>query len=155
MKWIGFVSAAVVVFLLGAGRDDAGKLEEELARFQGTWQLVSAETDGVKAPKEQTDKIRVVIKGPRHTVMFGDQAVFGPVPFVVDPTTMPRSTVDTLEDGPNKGKQIKGIYKLEGGTLTSCVARIGAERPTEFASKPGTGHTLRVFRKVDDSGDAR
>lgn len=152
MRRIGF-GAVVLVFLLGA--DDDKLVEEELARFQGTWQLVSAESDGVKAPREQTDRIRVIIKGSRHTVMFGDKAVAGPVPFAIDPTTTPRSVVDTLEDGPNKGKQIKGIYKLEGDTLTSCVARIGEERPNEFASKPGTGHTLRVFRKVGDRPDAR
>jgi len=37
---------------------------------------------------------------------------------------------------------------LEGDTLKSCVAPIGKDRPTEFASKPGTGHTLRLFKKA-------
>lgn len=40
----------------------------ELAKFQGTWQLISAETDGKKAPAERVKKIRVVIKGDRHTL---------------------------------------------------------------------------------------
>ena len=62
-----------------------------MARFQGTWQLVSAETDGVKAPQDRTDKVRVIIKGGRHTVMFGDQEVVHSVPFAIDPTTTPRS----------------------------------------------------------------
>ena len=162
MRRIGFGSAAVAVgLLLGAGLPEPGGddssqvVQEELARFQGTWQLVSAEADGVKAPKDRTDKIRVVIKGSRHTVMFGDQEVVHSVPFAIDPTTTPKSVTDTLVDGPDKGKQIKGIYKLEGDTMTSCVAKVGEERPTEFASKPGTGHTLRVFRRVKDVDDAK
>ena len=131
-----------------AARTSGKLVEEELARFRGTWQLVSAETDGVKAPKDRTDKIRVVIEGSRHTVIFGDQEVVHSVPFAVDPTTTPKSVTDTLVDGPDKGKQIKGIYKLEGDTMTSCVAKVGEDRPAEFASKPGSGHTLRVFRRV-------
>ena len=158
MRKIGAV-AVVAGLLVGAGRpevlgeDKRTLVEQELARFQGTWQLVSAEADGVKAPQDRTDKIRVVIKGSRHTVMFGDREVVHSVPFVIDPTTTPKSVTDTLVDGPDKGKQIKGVYKLEGDTLTSCVARTGEERPTGFASKPGTGHTLRVFRRVKAMGD--
>lgn len=162
MRRIGFGSEAVAVgLLLGAGHPKAGGedksklVEQELARFQGTWQLVSAETDGEKAPKDRTDKIRVVIKGSRHTVFFGDQEVAHSVPFALAPTTTPRSATDTLEDGPDKGKEIRSIYKLEGDTLTTCAARIGEERPAEFASKPGSGHTLRAFRRVEGKDDAK
>ena len=32
-----------------------------------------------------------------------------------------------------------------------CVAEPGKDRPSEFASKPGTGQTLRVFKRVNAS----
>lgn len=74
------LATMMVGLLIGGGAargdEDRSKLvEEELARFQGTWQLISAQTDGVKAPPEQVAKIRVVTAGSRHTVHLGEQAV--------------------------------------------------------------------------------
>jgi uncharacterized protein (TIGR03067 family) len=120
----------------------------ELAKFQGTWQLVSAEKDGKKLPEEQVEQIRVRIEKDRHTVTFGDKLVAHEVKFTIDPTTKPKSTEDTLEDEPYKDKKIRGIYLLEGGSLTSCVGAIDGPRPTEFTSKPGSGQTLRRFQRV-------
>jgi uncharacterized protein (TIGR03067 family) len=122
----------------------------EMAKFQGTWQLVSAETEGKKADDAQVKQIRVTITGNSHTVRFGDQVIVHDVAFTIDPTRTPHWTTDTINDGPDKGKQILGIYRLDGDMLTSCAAKIGGERPTEFAAKPGSGHTLRVFRRATD-----
>jgi len=138
----------LVPFLLGflavrpAAADDAVKAE--LDKLQGTWQLVSAETDGKAAPAEQLKKVRVVIKGSKHSVYFGDSAVAKEIPFSIDPSRKPKETTDMLPDG----KQIKGIYELNGDTLKSCVASPGKERPTAFSAKAGSGHTLRVFKRV-------
>jgi len=81
-------------------------------------------------------------------VTFGDQVVAHEVKFTLDPTTHPKSTEDTLEEEPNKGKKIRGIYLLEGDSLTSCVGAIDGPRPTEFSSKPGSGQSLRRFQRV-------
>ena len=48
---------------------------------------------------------------------------------------------------PAKGVTLKGIYKFEGETLTICYSGIGKERPTEFASKAGSGAMLFVQKK--------
>ena len=70
MRWVLVV---VPVLLIGADapKDDAAK--KELEKFQGTWQLVSAETDGKVAPEEQVKQTRVVIKGsvPATASTFG------------------------------------------------------------------------------------
>jgi uncharacterized protein (TIGR03067 family) len=132
----------------GADRKLAG---EELARFQGTWQLISAETDGEKVPQEWVKKVRITFAGNTHTVRLGDQVIVHDVRFEIDPSSTPSQVTDTINDGPDKGKQIRGIYKLEGDTLTSCVAPAGKDRPTAFAADKGSGHTLRVFQHVKPS----
>jgi uncharacterized protein (TIGR03067 family) len=127
-----------------AGKEDA--IKKEMAKLEGTWQLVSAETDGKQLPEEQAKQIRVVIKGTSHTVYFGDKAVVEGVAFRVDPTTTPKQVEDTLKDG----KKIRGIYELDGDTLRSCVAPPEKGAPTEFTGKAGSGQTLRIFKRVKE-----
>jgi hypothetical protein len=40
-----------------------------------------------------------------------------------------------------------GIYHLVGDTYTACIGCPGAEWPSEFASRPGSGHVLEVLRR--------
>jgi uncharacterized protein (TIGR03067 family) len=130
--------------LLGAdSKDDLAKLAE-MKKFEGTWQLVSAETDGKKAPEEQVKQIRVVIANGKHSVFFGDNKVVDGIPFNIDSATTPKSVTDTLPDG----MTIKGIYELDGDSLKSCVAAAGKDRPKEFTGKAGSGQTLRMFKRV-------
>ena len=100
--------------------------------------------DGVSTPSEVIDQIRVVIQDSKHTVHFGDTIVVHDIPFVSDSTVTPHTTTDTLPDGGH----VHGIYHLDGDALTSCVADVDQDRPTDFASPPGSGHTLRVFRRA-------
>ncbi len=115
----------------------------ELAKFNGTWQLVSAVTDGKEMAAETVKNIRVVIKDGKHTVYLAQTVLAKEIPFTIDSTRVPKTTIDTLPDG----KKIKGIYKLEGETLTSCMAAPEQDFPTEFSSKPGSGYSLRVFKR--------
>lgn len=47
--------------------------------------------------------------------------------------------------GPLAGLTGKKIEKIEGDIMIACE---GEKRPTEFKSKPGSGHTLSVWIRV-------
>jgi uncharacterized protein (TIGR03067 family) len=148
----GFALTMAVCILMCDPRTQAAADElspdADHAAIQGVWQLVYAETDGTRAPADQIRSIRVEIHEKTHSVFFDNKPVVHDVSYSIDPKASPRATDDTLNDGPDKGKQIHGIYELAGDTLVSCVAKIGAVRPKEFATKPGSDHTLRVFKRV-------
>lgn len=122
-----------------------------LGALQGTWVMVSATNDGKSVAGEEARKVTVTILGSTHTVRIDGQVVAHDVALEVDPTTTPASTTETVLDGPGKGAVIRGIYRLEGDALTSCVAAAEHERPTAFDAGPGTGRALRVFRRVRDA----
>lgn len=143
MKGSLFVSIVLVTsFTVSAADDDA--VQAELRKFTGTWQLTSGLKDGKETPEDVVKKVRVVIEGGKHTVYFGEEVAAKEIQFSIDPSKAPKQVTDTLPDG----KQIKGIYKLDGDTLTSCVAAVDKDRPLKFESLPGSGHSLRVFQRV-------
>jgi uncharacterized protein (TIGR03067 family) len=137
---------ALLLTALAGSRQPAAdaSTQEEMARLEGTGQLVSAETDGRRLPDEQAKQIRVVIKGGKHTVYFGEKPIAEGVPFKLDPEKKPKQVEDTLKDG----RKVRGIYELTGDTLRSCVAAPDKERPKEFTGRAGSGYTLRVFRRA-------
>ncbi len=135
------VALAVVV---AAGNPSENASKAAARKFEGTWQLVSAVTDGKPTPADVVSQIHIVIKDGKHSVFCKDRVLANEIPFKIDVSRTPNEATDTLPDG----KQIKGIYKLDGDSLKSCVAQPGKDRPTEFASKAGSGHTLRVFKRT-------
>ena len=139
--WIG---AVVVVIFGAASAADEGAVKVELAKLEGTWQLVSGVNNGKQIPEDVVKMIRVVIKDGKHSVYFGNESAVKETPFTLDPAKDPKTSTDKLPDG----REIKGIYKLDDDTLTSCVAEPGKNCPTEFSSKEGSGWTLRVFKRV-------
>jgi uncharacterized protein (TIGR03067 family) len=138
------VIALALALLAAADQPAESRSKAEAKEFEGTWQLVSAIKDGKPTPADVVHKIGVVIKDGRHSVFFKDHVLADRIPYAIDPTRSPKQSTDTLPDG----KQIQGIDQIDGDTLKSCVAEPGKDRPTEFASKPGTGQTLRVFKRV-------
>lgn len=66
----------------------------------------------------------------------------------LDPTVKPKTIDNTFPDGPQKGQLYRGIYKLEGDTLTLCVNNEnGGPRPKEFLSKPDSTIGIVVLKK--------
>ena len=76
-----FVAASILGLLFAspgsrsASAANETSKQDELARLQGTWQLLYAETNGSSAPAKLVRTIRVEIKGNHHSVYVADKPV--------------------------------------------------------------------------------
>jgi uncharacterized protein (TIGR03067 family) len=120
----------------------------ELARLAGTWSSASAVNDGKPIGEETVKKLRLTLtqQGGYKTEL-GDQVLFDST-YRVDAGQQPKQIDMIGTEGENKGKAAQGIYLLEGDTLTICYTMPGGDRPSSFESKPGTGATLVVWKRM-------
>jgi hypothetical protein len=61
----------------------------------------------------------------------------------VDPTQTPAASKSEDLQG-----KYHGIYRFSGETIESCDGPADKPRPTEFASKPGSGHYHQVWKRI-------
>lgn len=123
-------------------------VDAELAKLQGSWALASETRDGKKAAP-------AAIKGTILRLQGSDWSITGNTgagtsakgTITIDPAKKPKQVDSTQGEGPDQGKVYLGIYKLEGDTQTACFAPPGKPRPTAFASPPGSGLLLQVWKR--------
>src|SRR5262249_26169293 len=113
-------------------------------KLQGTWVVVSCEGDGEKVPKEILEKevVRFVI-GPDTITIKVDGESKGEDRYTLNPNADPK----TIDLSDTEGRKALGIYSLEGDKLRICWTERGKARPTEFATKPGSGFDLFVLKR--------
>ena len=88
----------------------------------------------------------MVVEGDKFSSTVDDKHTFKGT-FKLDPSKKPKAVDALVTEGEFKGKTLLGIYGLEGDTLRACYAPPGKKRPTEFASKEGSGNYLYVYRR--------
>ena len=121
---------------------EAGR--KELA---GTWLAVSYALDGNKASDEDMKNIKLLFDADGKATALRDHKVFIASTTKIDPTLDPMTMDMTYTEGYIKGQIALGIYKIEDDLLTICRSAPDHARPTEFASKPGSGHTLMTYKR--------
>lgn len=131
--------------LVATAEPGTNALKQELDKFGGTWRFESLEIEGTKMPVEPMKNARLTCDGDRFTYVENAQESKGT--FKVDPAKSPKTIEITFTAGPNKGDRLSGIYEVEGDTYRVCLAMPGKTPPTEFASKPGSGHVLEVLKR--------
>lgn len=137
------LSASTLAIVRIGGNDEPDDLE----RVQGTWTMVSFEVDGESVPQDQVKGGRLVVAKDVYTPMFQGRTTAFTV--VLNPEKDPKTFDLTVREGAGRGRLFKGIYKLEGDTLTVCRAMMEeAERPTEFATGAESGQSLVVWRRA-------
>jgi uncharacterized protein (TIGR03067 family) len=137
----------LVVGLLIAADSGRDATKKERKRLEGTWTLTSVVRNNNPLPEDRLKDAKFVFQGERFTQQLGDKTLAKGT-FRLDPGKKPQTIDMTMSEGAEKGKTILGIYQLEDDVLRICGAGPGGERPTEFASKDGTGHTLITCQRV-------
>jgi uncharacterized protein (TIGR03067 family) len=145
MRKVVLTLLAVGLMLGADDKKDANK--EELKKLEGTWKIESMEQNGTKVAEEEFKDLVVTVKGDTYTVKNGDKVIDAGT-FKIDATKKPKTMDTTPTDGQDKGKTILSIYELDGDTYKECQAEAGSKnRPTEFSTKSGGGHTLFVMKR--------
>jgi uncharacterized protein (TIGR03067 family) len=136
---------AVLVVAAPAPADN----KKDTEKIQGSWTVVSFTHAGTEGPNVDVTKIKVTVKDDTLTINDGRRDEV--VKFKLDPAKKPKTIDLTVEA--KKDEQVPGIYELKDDELKICFAKGGGERPTEFASKTGTTHTLIVFKREKKDKD--
>ncbi len=125
-----------------------GPAKEDLEKQQGIWVAVSFRRDGQDTPREIVRTITRTVEGA-HVVWKRNGKNFAGTALVLDPGQDPKA-IDVIADGGRtRGKRVLGIYKIENGKLTLCMADPDSPRPREFKAEKGSGHTLMVFMRQE------
>ena len=139
---LGFAGVALFA-LASAGGEPVG----DAARLQGTWACASMERNGKAiAPDEYRDGL-LAIEGEAFTYTLRGRLIARGTR-TLDPSRTPKTFDDAHTAGSFAGKTYRGIYKLEGDTLTTCNGSRGQDRPTEFATRAGSGLLLATYERV-------
>jgi uncharacterized protein (TIGR03067 family) len=141
---------AMCGLLLGTGLVPAFALHAEDAqkKLQGTWAATKAERDGKAA--DDVVGHRLSFTGNRFQIRSRDGKTLYEGTFRVDAKTKPATIDFEHTKGDLKGKSWKGIYALDGDTLTVCdnAPDLDKGRPTAFEAKTGSGHVLVTFERA-------
>src|SRR5262249_55016403 len=94
---------------------------------------------------------RLALTGDRFQIRSKDGQPLYAGTFRLDPGATPAAFDFEHTEGPLKGKVWKGIYALDGDTLTTCdnAPDLDKRRPAAFEARAGSGYILIRFRRAE------
>ena len=147
MHWL---TSAICCLILGTGLVPAfaQPAEEAQKKLQGAWTATKAERDGKAADDVVGHRLSFTVN--RFQIRSKDGKLLYEGTFGVDSKTKPAAIDFEHTNGGLKGKSWKGIYALDGDTLTTCdnAPDLDKGRPAAFEAKAGSGHVLITFKRA-------
>ena len=125
---------------------------ERLRSLEGTWAFREMEIDGQAMPLAGLESPRLFIDGDRFR-MESPEATYEGL-FGIDIERTPQTIDIDFIEGPEAGNRSEGIFELDGDRLTFCLGVVGASRPTDFVSRPGSGHALERLARIEHARPA-
>jgi uncharacterized protein (TIGR03067 family) len=124
---------------------ETDKKDEE--KVLGTWAVVSVEEGGHREEGEGIKEARMTFAADGKWIWKtpgkgGKDGTYKGT-YTLDPAKKPKEVTVTI----NNGETIKGIYKVDGDSLTICSTDKDIERPSEFITKEGMFVTLIVLKR--------
>ena len=114
----------------------------------GAWKAVTAQQDGAPAP----DLIghRLVFTGDQFTIFDAAGGVLYAGTYTLDPAALPAQIDFHGTAAGDQGKTWEGIYRQQGGTLTTVddAPNPAKGRPSAFAAPTGSGYVLIEFQRL-------
>jgi uncharacterized protein (TIGR03067 family) len=135
-----FLTVALVTSAFAA--DEKTKTDQEM--IQGTWEVVSAESNGKAA--DFVGMKFVFTKDLWKMHKDGQDAIA--VEYKLDPTKKPKAIDTSHELDPGKPIVQLGIYELKGDMLKLSLEAAARGRPEKFETKPGGTATSFVLKRA-------
>ena len=132
-----------------ADTPEKNEAAKDLERFQGEWNLVATEVNGVKVDGDKVEKAGFIlsVEGDKLTVKRNGETR-GTATIKLDPEKKPKAYDLAATDAAGQKHDALGIYKFDGDTLTACYVAAGKDRPTEFQAGAGSEAIVQVWKRA-------
>lgn len=143
-----------LALLLGAAEPANDDAQNDLNPLQGSWTMVLCFVNGEEIPADQVKTGELSVADNEYRPKLGTAATSSTIK--VDSSKTPKEIDFTYTSGPQKGKTVKGIYKIVGDDLTVCRALTERDdRPIDFAAPADSGRLLVVWKRSQTAGGER
>ena len=138
----GLMLGTALVLAVAQPADDAQQ------KLQGAWTATKAERDGNAA--DDVVGHRLSFTDNRFQIMSKDGKLLYAGTVRVNPSVKPWAIDFEHTEEALKGKTWKGIYVLDGDTLTICdnAPNLDKGRPDSFETKSGSGYEVITFKRA-------
>jgi uncharacterized protein (TIGR03067 family) len=147
--------------LISGPQPAVAQVESDEKLLQGTWEVVSSESDGKAGTGHTFVFVRIPIdvgarftfKGDLITYTTTGKAEEGRSSFTLRSKVSPKE-IDWVHPTPEMEQlgvescKYKGIYSIQGDTLKLCYIIRNGQRPTTFQTAKGDGCTLWALKRV-------